>query len=57
MQVRASRYGWDKLIIYSMPTMALARECLFRAQAKGLIAWLRDTSLAERGESNDGRAA
>jgi hypothetical protein len=42
VSVRASRYGWDHLIIYSYPTMALASECLFKAKAKGLVCWLRD---------------
>jgi hypothetical protein len=47
VQVRANRYGWDKLIIYSYPTMALASECLFKAKAKGLVCWLRDEALQE----------
>jgi hypothetical protein len=45
VQIRAGRFGWDKLIIYSMPTMVLACECLAKARAKGLICWMRDDAL------------
>jgi hypothetical protein len=47
VSVRAGRFGWDKLIIYSYPTMALASECLFKAKAKGLVAWMRDDALSD----------
>lgn len=42
MQVRAGRYGWDKLIIYSYPTIELAAQRLALAKERKLVCWMRD---------------
>ena len=42
VSVRAGRYGWDKLIIYSYPTIELAAQRLALAKERKLMCWLRD---------------
>jgi uncharacterized membrane protein YidH (DUF202 family) len=47
VSVRAGRYGWDKLIIYSYPTIELAAQRLALAKERKLMCWMRDEALSD----------
>jgi hypothetical protein len=53
VSVRAGRYGWDKLIIYSYPTIELAAQRLAVSRERKLMCWLRDETLQEGGKSDE----
>jgi hypothetical protein len=53
VSVRAGRYGWDKLIIYSYPTIELAAQRLAISRERKLMCWLRDEALQEGGTSDE----
>jgi hypothetical protein len=53
VSVRAGRYGWDHLIIYSYPTIELAAQRLAISRGRKLMCWLRDETLQEGGTSDE----